>query len=40
MIVDPGWTQSGFLTKGDNNEVIDQITDICPEPVLSDLDIR
>lgn len=30
----PGWTHSGFLTKGDNNEVIDQITeDICPEPV-------
>lgn len=30
---DPGWTNSGFLTKGDNNEIIDQITDICPEPV-------
>jgi signal peptidase I len=30
---DPGWTHSGFLTKGDNNEVIDEITDICPEPV-------
>jgi signal peptidase len=30
---DPGWTHSGFLTKGDHNEVIDEITDICPEPV-------
>jgi signal peptidase len=30
---DPGWTQSGFLTKGDNNEVIDQISNICPQPV-------
>jgi signal peptidase len=30
---DPGWSNSGFLTKGDNNEIIDQITDICPEPV-------
>lgn len=30
---DPGWTHSGFLTKGDNNDVIDEITDICPEPV-------
>ena len=33
---DPGWTHSGFLTKGDNNEVIDEITDICPEPVQLD----
>lgn len=31
---DPGWTQSGFLTKGDNNEICDQVSDICPEPVL------
>jgi signal peptidase I len=31
--VDPEWTQSGFLTKGDNNQVIDQISDICPQPV-------
>jgi len=30
---DPGWTHSGFLTKGDNNEIIDQITDICPQPI-------
>jgi signal peptidase len=30
---DPQWTHSGFLTKGDNNDVIDEITDICPEPV-------
>jgi signal peptidase len=29
----PRWTYSGFLTKGDNNDVIDQVTDICPEPV-------
>jgi signal peptidase I len=33
---DPGWSHSGFLTKGDNNEVIDEITDICPEPVQVD----
>ena len=33
---DPRWTHSGFLTKGDNNEVIDEITDICPEPVQVD----
>jgi signal peptidase len=32
----PGWTHSGFLTKGDNNEVIDEITEICPEPVQLD----
>lgn len=30
---DPEWNHSGFLTKGDNNEVIDEITDICPQPV-------
>ncbi len=30
---DPQWTHSGFLTKGDHNDVIDEITDICPEPV-------
>jgi signal peptidase len=29
----PQWTHSGYLTKGDNNEVIDQISKICPEPV-------
>jgi signal peptidase len=29
----PDWTHSGYLTKGDNNEVIDQISDICPQPV-------
>jgi signal peptidase len=33
---DPGWTQSGFLTKGDNNEICDQISDICPQPVIMD----
>lgn len=33
---DPGWTHSGFLTKGDNNEIIDQITDICPQPVKTE----
>jgi len=31
--INPRWTYSGFLTKGDNNDVIDQVTDICPEPV-------
>jgi signal peptidase len=29
----PNWKHSGYLTKGDNNEVIDQISDICPQPV-------
>lgn len=29
----PSWTHSGYLTKGDNNNVIDQISDICPQPV-------
>ena len=29
----PTWTHSGYLTKGDNNHVIDQISDICPQPV-------
>lgn len=29
----PAWTHSGYLTKGDNNNVIDQISDICPQPV-------
>jgi signal peptidase I len=29
----PSWEHSGFLTKGDNNKVIDQITSICPQPV-------
>jgi len=29
----PSWTHSGYLTKGDNNKVIDQISNICPEPV-------
>jgi signal peptidase len=32
----PGWSHSGYLTKGDNNEIIDQVTDICPEPVQVD----
>ncbi len=27
------WTNSGYLTKGDHNNVIDQATDICPQPV-------
>ncbi|MFW6119864.1 MAG: S26 family signal peptidase [Petrotogales bacterium] len=29
----PSWKHSGYLTKGDNNKVIDQISNICPEPV-------
>ncbi len=29
----PSWTHSGYLTKGDNNKVIDQTSDICPQPV-------
>jgi signal peptidase len=29
----PAWTHSGYLTKGDNNNVVDQISDICPQPV-------
>jgi len=29
----PAWTHSGYITKGDNNDVIDQISDICPQPV-------
>ncbi|MFH1101412.1 MAG: S26 family signal peptidase [Methanobacteriota archaeon] len=30
---DLAWTNSGYLTKGDNNNVVDQATNICPEPV-------
>ena len=29
----PPWTHSGYLTKGDNNMVIDQLSEICPQPV-------
>jgi signal peptidase len=29
----PQWTHSGFLTKGDHNDEIDEITTICPQPV-------
>ena len=29
----PAWTHSGYITKGDNNDVIDQISDICPQPI-------
>lgn len=29
----PVWTHSGFLTKGDNNNVIDQVSSICPQPL-------
>jgi len=32
----PKWTHSGYLTKGDHNEVIDEISDICPQPVQID----
>jgi|YNPNPStandDraft_1061719.scaffolds.fasta_scaffold01853_9 signal peptidase len=27
------WKHSGYLTKGDNNNVVDQATTICPQPV-------
>jgi len=27
------WTHSGFLTKGDNNDITDQATNICPQPI-------
>ncbi len=30
----PDWTHSGFLTKGDHNRIIDQVSEICPQPVL------
>jgi signal peptidase len=29
----PTWTHSGFITMGDNNNVIDQISSICPQPL-------
>jgi len=29
----PSWIHSGYLTKGDNNKVIDQTSDICPQPI-------
>lgn len=29
----PEWDHDGFLTKGDNNAVIDQVSSICPQPV-------
>jgi signal peptidase len=29
----PSWSHSGYLTKGDNNNVIDQVSNICPEPI-------
>jgi signal peptidase len=29
----PPWTHSGYLTKGDNNDIIDQMTSICPQPI-------
>lgn len=29
----PNWKHSGYLTKGDNNNIIDQVSDICPQPV-------
>jgi signal peptidase len=30
---DLAWSESGYLTKGDNNDIIDQATNICREPV-------
>jgi len=32
--IDPGWTHSGYITKGDHNQICDQISNICPQPVL------
>jgi signal peptidase len=29
----PAWTHSGYITKGDNNDIIDQMTPICPQPI-------
>jgi len=32
----PNWSHSGFITKGDNphsNQVCDQVSDICPQPI-------
>jgi signal peptidase len=29
----PAWTHSGFLTMGDNNNIIDQVSSICPQPL-------
>ena len=29
----PEWDHDGYLTKGDNNAVIDQVSSICPQPV-------
>ena len=29
----PPWTHSGILSKGDNNDIIDQMTSICPQPI-------
>ena len=29
----PSWTHSGYLTKGDNNNIIDQMSNICSQPV-------
>ena len=31
--IDPGWTHSGLITKGDHNPICDQISNICPQPV-------
>jgi len=33
---DPAWTHSGYLTKGDNNNIIDQVSSICPQPLKLD----
>lgn len=34
--VSPKWMHSGYLTKGDHNDIIDEISDICPQPVILD----
>lgn len=30
---DLAWSHSGYLTKGDNNDIVDQTTNICREPI-------
>jgi len=29
----PVWTHSGVLTMGDNNNIVDQVSSICPQPI-------
>jgi len=32
----PAWTHSGYITKGDNNNIIDQVSTICRQPVKAE----